>query len=64
MFGIIRFVIITSLLYLVFRLVRRLLSGPPARDPRRDFRYGPDREVKNAHFSEDDIQDARYKDIK
>ncbi len=64
MFGIIRFLIITSIVYLVFRLVRRLLSAPPSRNPRRDSHYGPDMEVKNAHFSEDEIHDARYKDIK
>lgn len=64
MFGIIRFLIITLIVYFVFKIVRRLLSGPPTGASRRDSRYGPDMEVKNAKFSEDDIQDARFKDLK
>ncbi len=65
MFAILRFLFIASIIYFVFRIVRRILIGFTFQNHHSSgTKYDSSKEVKNARFTEDDIQDARYKDIK
>jgi hypothetical protein len=65
MFRILPFLLIASAVYLVFRIVRRILKGYAFQQhPPTDAKFDSSKEVKNVFFKEEDIQDAKYKDIK
>lgn len=56
----IRFLIFFTAAYLIYRFLRRLFAVLPAEPkPRRH----PEKEVRNASFREEDIEEAKFKDI-
>ncbi len=64
MLGLFRLLLITTIVWVVYRVVRRILTAQANAHYGRRSGYDRSKEVRNAGFSEDDVQDARYRDIK
>ena len=62
--GLLRILIITTIVYIAYRIIRRVLSINIYHHRSNPSQYDRAKEVKNAGFTEDEVQDARYKDIK
>ncbi|KAB2879696.1 hypothetical protein F9K33_08435 [bacterium] len=70
MFGVLRFLLLGILFYAVFKAVRFIFQMTNANRHRRQGGFqnqkhsDPSKEVKNASFKSEDVQDANFKDIK
>lgn len=69
MIGILRFLLLGILFYAVFKAVRFIfqLTSVDSRRPggfQNQKQTDPSKEVKNASYNTEDIQDAKFKDIK
>lgn len=61
MFGILRYIFLALIMMAVYRILRRYFFGSPQRRYGRGYDSG--KEVKNASYKVEDIQDAKFKDI-
>jgi len=55
-----RYLLLAFLGFLIMRILRRYFFGRSSQTPQRD----PEKEVRNTSFKEEDIQDAKFKDIR
>ncbi|MBX7152885.1 hypothetical protein K1X84_14745 [bacterium] len=60
MFGILRYIVLALMLVAVFRILKRYFFGSPQRH---GSGFDSNKEVKNASYKVEDIQDAKFKDI-